>query len=159
MIDNTGHYTCTVVAAMVALSMQNRIVKNDIWGMYNAIYYGTGGANGGVFLSTLASYLNSYYKMYYASDRHKCYVKEKNVRFIDIKNAVDSDYKSLLSVWPKSGSGHTVPVLGYYSYFFKKDYCVDYIMIATDWHDTEEKYFDSVYLNEFPRESHFMYVK
>ena len=145
---------------MVALNMQNCIVKNDIWGVYNAIYYGTGGANSGVFLSELAPYLNTYYKNYYPSKEYKCYVKESNVRFIDIKNAVDSDYKSLLSLWPeKNESGHSVPVLGYYSYFFKKDYCVDYIMIATDWYDTEEKYFDSVYLNEFPKESHFMYIK
>lgn len=160
VINNTGKYACTVVAAMVALSMQNRIKNNDVWGVYNGLYYGAGVQGGGVTLTDFAPYLNNYYKNYYPKAGYKCTVKTANVRFIDIKNAVDSDYKSLMSLFPEANRvGHTVPVLGYYSYFFKKDYCVDYIMIATDWFDTEEMYFDSVYLNEFPVESAFMYMK
>lgn len=151
-------YACTVVAAMVALTMQER-VRGYCWHLYDQIYDGAGANNGGLILKDLASYLDIYFKNNYRTNGYKCYVKEEDVHFADIKNAVDKDYKSLLSLWPKLNNAHTVPVLGYYSYYFKQGYCVDYIMVANDWYDTEERYFDSVYLNEMAAESEFMYMK
>ena len=78
---------------------------------------------------------------------YKAYFKDTKVRFASIKKCVDSNYESILGLYVKE-SGHAVPVLGYYSYFFDSQNAVDYVIISTDWYDDCEMYFDSVYLNE-----------
>ena len=115
--SNTGNkYACGVVAATFDLAMQNRIYKST-WNTYNEIYKNANVENGGTYGDSVAKSLNKYYKRYYKSNGFKAYFKDTKVRFASIKKFVDSNYKSILDLYVKK-SGHAVPVLGYYSYFF-----------------------------------------
>ncbi len=144
---NTGNkYACEVVAATFALSMQGRIYKNT-WNAYNEIYQNAKVVDGGTVGDDVKKSLNIYYQKHYKSNGFKAYYDDTKVRFADVKNCVDNDYKSMLGLYTED-NGHSVPVLGYYSYFFTKEYAVDYVIISTDWYDDCEMYFDSVYLNE-----------
>lgn len=144
---NTGNkYACEVVAATFDLAMQGRIYKNT-WNAYNEIYKNAKVKDGRTVGDNVKTSLNIYYKSYYGSNGFKAYYDDTNVRFADIKKCVDNDYKSILGLYVRD-SGHAVPVLGYYSYFFDSQNAVDYVIISTDWYDDCEMYFDSVYLNE-----------
>ena len=158
--SNTGNkYACGVVAATFDLAMQNRIYKST-WNTYNEIYKNANVENGGTYGDSVAKSLNKYYKRYYKSNGFKAYFKDTKVRFASIKKCVDSNYKSILDLFVKK-SGHAVPVLGYYSYFFDSQNAVDYVIISTDWYDDCEMYFDSVYLNagEMDSEAELIYMK
>ncbi len=144
--NSSKGYACTIVAAIESLHMMNKLHTNK-WVVYDELWNKCKtSANGVTNQALFTDGMNKYFKEHYPSQYNAEY--DYKPTFATIMWCVDRDRKTVLHLNPQNAVGHSVALLGYYSYFFEKDKCNNYIMVANGWYSDAERYLDMEFMKK-----------